>query len=178
VTRRLLNLSTALSLLICLAAAALWVRSYDAWDRVLYQTDEDPRGDQRCFELGWNRGVFVFRHHHIAGLGRLYAEKDGLHMEHDEPAGEPLRARYDRRPVLLGFSFDAPVTTSVPPATWWRYSVHVPHYAVVTAAAVPPVARLRSRRRRRARDRRGLCAGSGYDLRATPDRCPECGQAT
>ena len=58
------------------------------------------------------------------------------------------------------------------------YRLAVPWWAVALACAVLPsvgARRLLQRRREHARRRGHRCASCGYDLRATPARCPECG---
>jgi predicted RNA-binding Zn-ribbon protein involved in translation (DUF1610 family) len=57
----------------------------------------------------------------------------------------------------------------------------VPFWALVAVTGAIPLARATLRFRARARTRQrqdiGLCPTCGYDLRATPNRCPECGAA-
>jgi hypothetical protein len=175
VRRFVLNLLAVLSLLLGVAVAASWVRSYHGQDRVIYQSDHDARGEQRCFLLAWNCGVFEFQHYHIAGLGRTYAERVGLHTDHAEARPYEFETRPGRDLARLGFRLLPPVTQAAPPALWRHYSVYVPHYAVVTAAGILPAARLLALGRRKRIGRAGFCPSCGYDLRATPGRCPECG---
>src|SRR5262249_34881754 len=53
-----------------------------------------------------------------------------------------------------------------------------PYWSVMAVVSLPALILLPGLirwQRGRWRSRRGLCASCGYDLRATPDRCPECG---
>jgi hypothetical protein len=53
--------------------------------------------------------------------------------------------------------------------------VAVPYWAVVSVLSVPLTVWSIRRHKAKKRNQIGHCVACGYDLRATPDRCPECG---
>ena len=54
-------------------------------------------------------------------------------------------------------------------------AVAFPHWLVVLLFSIPLCAAGGRVHRRRKRKKLGLCVKCGYDLRASKDRCPECG---
>jgi hypothetical protein len=55
--------------------------------------------------------------------------------------------------------------------------VGVSHWLLALLLLLAPALRVNRIRKFRRGRRLGLCPACGYDLRATPDRCPECGHA-
>jgi hypothetical protein len=80
-----------------------------------------------------------------------------------DPTAPPNRAV--KRFVGFEFLHDGP-------GEWY---VGVPYWALLIALAITPAVWMLTRRRLRTAARMNLCRSCGYDLRASPERCPECG---
>jgi hypothetical protein len=57
----------------------------------------------------------------------------------------------------------------------YRHEIGFPLWAPLAAGCVLPALTCYRTARRLRRDRHGLCRECGYDVRASGDRCPECG---
>jgi hypothetical protein len=84
-----------------------------------------------------------------------------------------------RAPVFqwgqLGFGYIAPHAI---PVGFVGQNIFVPFWILVVALGIAPAQKTLMRYRRWSRVSRGICPCCKYDLRATPDRCPECGTPT
>ena len=127
-TRRLLNLLTALSLLVCVAVPVLWVRSYRVGSVIGYQTDLARDGWYRCFSVcsGGGRITLVLLHSKFdRGLAR-----GGFH------AWDDVKSVPQAIPGWAGFGY-----RSVQGREMGWMETRVPHWFVAALLAAWPVAR-------------------------------------
>jgi predicted RNA-binding Zn-ribbon protein involved in translation (DUF1610 family) len=158
---RLFNILSALSLLLCLVTALLWPRSIWTADLLSY-ADSGP---------DWGVGICSFR-------GRLACGTIRQTPEMYVPGGWHT---VDSRQVTLGNDPDwrylgFAIATWSDPAIQ-QFAIVIPYWFICPLAAILPIRWLRRWRQLRRAGRQVLCPKCGYDLRATPNRCPECGTA-
>jgi hypothetical protein len=122
-------------------------------------------------------GVYSFRESvALAWKGESVGVSQGIalwgHSDHRNRKLSVLRAPSDAGkivgPVWIGFHYAAD-------RTGFRL-IGVPLWFPASICLIALIISIRARRRQR-RDPTRVCASCGYDLRATPERCPECGRA-
>ena len=155
--RPLFTLAALLSLVLCVAVAVLWVRSYWRTDAVGHA------GPGGIAAVQWYEGVIVLGRDDVDS-GRRGAFVDSWPVGPGETPG-PTGGWWP----VWGFGKD--VTTS----SFGRVTrLFVPLWPLFLASCVLPLLWLY--RHLWHRFPAGHCQSCGYDLRETPQRCPECGR--
>jgi hypothetical protein len=187
--RKLFNLAAAMSLVLCVATAVFWVRSYWGSDYVEFEKVSPPL-QSGSVNINIQTGLGRVQ---VQGLAQVYPPEiykswarervgRGWTMAAAGRMSYAARPDFDPNPcpfyskAVVGFQsanhFQKPYGL---PGIF--RGVVIPLWSICILLGALPVYRFMKWYHLRERARRGLCAICGYDLRATPDRCPECGTA-
>lgn len=188
--KRLRSGIVILSLLLCLAMLAVWVRSHFFGDSVVYSTAKE-----RSLSVMSQPGCMLWS---FGWTTREPVAPGGLHWRDFEwgsipetPPDSPVTygpvEPYWPEWVHFGFGAHSEVQTINPsrirnydgkdlaPYQFHYLSVAFPHWLAALLLALPPGWRAYVLVRARRRKTRGMCPTCGYDLRGGHEKCPECG---
>lgn len=178
-----LNILAGTSALLFVAVAVLWVRSYWVTEWYSWVADGEAtstavvnaKGRLAVSHINWTASVFAF-----AELRTALVPPPGYMAERP-----PTRLQWDVDPApdthavrLLGLVVLCQTKPGQSGSANSVLDLLIPHYWLLLLCLPMPLLWLRCERgERRLRWRRetGLCLTCGYDLRASIDRCPECG---
>jgi hypothetical protein len=161
----------------------MWIRSYCRTDNFIYESRYSPgqhnfldlwvvtRRELVGFSVAWNAPNWIPNEQWLAA--ERQNPRRGFMWESDVPRHVSYVTAADTSVEsllgLLGFRY------VVERGAWPGFSISLPYWFLAVLWSVLPFLRWRRSRRLRQSMRQGLCAQCGYDLRATPERCPECG---
>jgi hypothetical protein len=157
-----------LSVLLCLATAALWVHSAvrTAWWQ--HVGARDGHGFVKQWTFASANGRICWWRLELGPSARPTSGDSGG-VQDTSPVEWPWLAGYTEHGLGVAGFYREHMTFSAGPQE--SRLIAVPYWFVLVGFAFPPM--LWWRRRRRAVP--GCCRVCGYDLRASAGRCPECG---
>jgi hypothetical protein len=162
------NLVCFVSLLLCIAVAAVAVRSYQVTDFWIWYDNLGSGLDSNILRVG--HGYVQYACYDVSRMSGLnMAPGHYSHLGSDVTQFTNLQVG-QRHFAFAGLRFERSQ------GNYYSYKAAQMHlsWPIVLSAILPAFWLVLFRRRRR-RFRAGFCRVCGYDLRASPGRCPECG---
>ena len=170
--RRVFSILAFLSLLMCVASLWIWNRSNEVADRIMVTHETSA----------WVVSA-------VSHLWFSYVTLPGTEPENTKLRWTLTKRTEDLYPgdgghrYFLGFTTEAYSATVELVTTDGRafqrsgvqHMLGVPCWFFVTVFAIAPLVAVSMCLRGTIRRSQSLCGVCGYDLRATPERCPECG---
>jgi hypothetical protein len=193
------NAAAAAMAVACVATIILWARTHrigEVWVRTHYEVNLDGTSEKLALGKGgvayhWRTERYPPKFKVIGDAGE-YPYVDDFDTRNDRqyragfhyvrraapsyPMLTPDSGWYERMWTKGGFQV-ARAEVSQGGLSVVVRSVTVPIWSISLALGLYPFLRAVRLWRSRRHHRRGLCPACGYDLRATPDCCPECGTA-
>jgi 4-amino-4-deoxy-L-arabinose transferase-like glycosyltransferase len=167
--RRLLRIAfnalTVLSLVLTLLVAGLWVRSLWAFDSIDWESG--CPGTFQTAKVELFAGSIMASCFSMTGPEWATEPNDDGHFSFFSDEAPQLKLTDHPRLPRFGW-------TNEPYRSGTKRTIVLlmPLYLIFAVSLLMPALWLRTRRNRR---KPGVCPRCGYDLRATLDRCPECG---
>lgn len=163
--KRVWTIVAVFSAALCVALSAAWVRSL--WFGDVLSWSAGPGGQTHVVR---SEAGLIFWNSAAADRGDVRAFRH--EVWHIPPEVDPWRWLPPSFWGRLGFGSFQGFTAGNNPI---RQRV-VPYWFLTAVAGAPAAVVLLLRLNRRRRARAGHCRKCGYDLRASKDRCPECGR--
>jgi hypothetical protein len=168
VRRKLFNLAAAVSLVLCVATVALWIASYF----VGMGAEWVSPSASLALDVGCSFGTMsIAKTEHAAPDATLARLRGFSYYVHAPRPPLPQLAQLVGPFARFDFRFGGFAIFFYGPPDPHGTSVLWPCWAAALVTSILPVAWFITRKKPAG----NLCRNCGYDLRATPDRCPECG---